>query len=140
MEILLTIIERNIIFVQMDMWNLSGGDCLFSLAAHDSFISSILIRPNVHQALTVSRDNTLKLWDLNSGQCLRTFEGHRDWVVSTVIHPNGHQALSASWDNTLKLWDLESGECLHTFSGHAFTCVTVKVFVTFTIKCSMDKL
>ena len=69
------------------------------------------------QALSGSRDRTLKLWDLETGRLLDTFTGHKGMVLAVAVSPDGRHALSGSDDSTVKFWDLENGEQLRTFAG-----------------------
>ena len=69
-------------------------------------------------ALSGSRDRTLRLWDLQTGQLLRTFAGHTEGVSAVSVSSDGRHALSGSRDRTLKLWDLATGQVLHTLAGH----------------------
>ncbi len=77
---------------------------------------SVAVLPDGN-AISASRDKTLKVWDLKTGQCVMTLKGHAGYVISVAILPNGN-AISASWDNTLKVWDLKTGQCVMTLKGH----------------------
>jgi len=63
------------------------------------------------QALSASRDHTLRLWDLATGATLRLLKGHSGGVSYIVLLRDG-RALSASADNTLRLWNTDTGDTI----------------------------
>ena len=69
------------------------------------------------QALSGSRDNTLKLWDVPTGKEIRSFAGHSGSVTRVAFSPDGRTALTSSNDKTLKLWDLSTGKEIRSFAG-----------------------
>ena len=103
-----------------------GTELLRTLEGHSSTVSGVAVTPDGKQAVSASRDNTLKVWDLESGRALRTLEGHSDSVTGVVVTSDGKRAVSASW-GTLKVWDLESGRELRTLEGHSHWVTGVAV-------------
>lgn len=99
--------------------NPAGGALLRTLTGHSESVYAVAIAPDGKQAVSASRDKTLKLWDLATGTELATLTGHRDSVNAVAIAPNGKQAVSASYDKTLKLWDLATGTELVTLTRHS---------------------
>ena len=84
------------------------------------------ITPDLRQAVSASRDRTLKVWDLASGALQRTtLVGHG--AVAVAITPDGRQAVSASDDGTLKVWDLVSGGVKRTVEGHSGEVTAVAI-------------
>ncbi len=97
-----------------------------TLTGHSDSVNAVAITPDGKQAVSASRDKTLKLWDLATGHEVPTLTGHSSWVYAVAITPDGKQAVSASWDKTLKLWDLATGEVVASFSGDsAFLCCAI---------------
>lgn len=96
-----------------------------TFTGHTNRVISVAFSSDGRQALSGSRDNTLKLWDVASGRELRSLMGHTDSVASVAFSPEGRQALSGSWDNTLKLWDVASGREVCSFTGHAVSVNSV---------------
>ena len=104
-----------------------GGPLLRTLEGHSGAVIAVAVTPDGTQALSASRDNTLKVWDLGSGRALRTLEGHSGAVRAVAVTPDGKQAVSASADHTLKIWDLVTGRALRTLEGHSDAVEAVAV-------------
>ncbi len=103
-----------------------GTPLLRTLTGHTNWVNAVAITPDGKQAISASRDNSLKLWDLTTGTELFSLTGHTDSVNAVAITPDGKQAISASGDNSLKLWDLQSREVIASFSGDgALNCCAV---------------
>ena len=68
-----------------------------------------------NQALSWSKDATLRLWDLKAGSSKESV-GHKNKVRGVRLVENNN-ALSWSWDKTLRLWDLKAGTS-KVFEGH----------------------
>ncbi|MBV8282723.1 MAG: hypothetical protein JO347_11790, partial [Candidatus Eremiobacteraeota bacterium] len=79
-----------------------GTGLIRTLEGHHHVID-VAITPDGRQAVSASRDNTLKIWDLEHGDELRTLQGHSDTVNSVAISPDGQRIVSASSDKTLKI-------------------------------------
>ncbi len=97
----------------------AGGLLLRSLTGHSDWVYGVAITPDGKQAVSASRDKTLKLWDLARGEEVATLTGHSHSVYAVAITPDGKQVVSASGDKTLKLWDLATQKELATLTGHS---------------------
>ena len=115
---------------------------LRTLEGHSDEVRSVSVTPQGRQAVSGSKDQTLRVWDLENGQCLLTLEGHTDSVSSVSLTPDGRRVFSGagsptggirahaapdgrhtfpgSKDKTIRVWDLESGQCLRIIEGHSF--------------------
>lgn len=82
----------------------------FTLIGHNEEVTAVAITPDGKQAISGSKDKSLKIWSLETKQELLTLNGHTDWVSSVTISPDGKQAISSSKDGTLKIWNLENLE------------------------------
>ena len=82
----------------------------FTLTGHDEEVTAVAITPDGKQAISCSKDRTLKIWSLETAQELLTLTGHTNLVNSVTIAPNGKQAISCSKDGTLNVWNLENLE------------------------------
>ena len=95
---------------------------ILGVETFDDAVAAVAVTPDGKQAVSASRDQTLKVWDLDTGLERRTLSGHTSAVYAVAVTPDGKQAVSASFDNTLKVWDLESGHCLCTFTADGGMC------------------
>ncbi|MGO9985657.1 MAG: hypothetical protein ACLPIX_15800 [Rhodomicrobium sp.] len=100
---------------------------LKTFEGHGSDVTSAALSSDGRQALSGSRDRTLKLWDVETGRLLKTFEGHSDEVLSVAFRPDGARALSGSKDKTVKLWDVRTGQLLKTLEGHSDAVASLAV-------------
>jgi WD40 repeat protein len=89
-----------------------------ALAGHRHAVTSLALSLDGSQAVSGSKDRSLKVWELPSGRCLDTLRGHEGSVWAVCLSPDGGRALTGSQDHTIKLWDLVRGRCLRTFRGH----------------------
>jgi len=65
-----------------------GGPLIRTFAGHSDSVYAVAITPDGKQAVSASRDNTLKLWDLATGEVFVTFTGEAA-MVSCAIAPDG---------------------------------------------------
>jgi small GTP-binding protein len=91
---------------------------LHVLKGHDHDVYSVAWSTNHAQALSGSRDGTVRLWDLETGRCLRVFNGHTDWVWSVAWSTDQRRALSSGADKAIRLWDVTTGQGLRVLEGH----------------------
>ena len=96
-----------------------GGALLRTLEGHSDVVKAVAVTPDGLQAISGSRDKTLKVWDLASGELRHTLEGHSHSVTAVAVTPDGLQAISGSWENTLKVWNLETAEIIASFTGES---------------------
>ena len=97
-----------------------GGPLRRTLSGHTGSVTAVALSPDGRQAVSASRDSTLKVWDLETGREILTLSGHTEGVRAVALSPDGRQAVSGSWDKTLKVWDLETGREILTLSGHTW--------------------
>eukprot|EP00606_Chrysophyceae_sp_TOSAG23-5_P000562 GSChrysophyteH2.ASY1.ANO1.1152.1 assembled CDS len=82
------------------IWRVQDWECVHILGGHKASVNDLSIHPSGKMALSVSKDNTLKLWNLVQGRCAftRRLQGPADkveWnsdgnfyllVVGAVLH------------------------------------------------------
>jgi serine/threonine protein kinase len=96
------------------------------LMGHGDWVTSATFSPDGRQALSASRDGTLRLWDLESGQELRTLHGHTSGVTC-VAWIEGNSVASGGQDRVIRLWDVGSGAEVRRFEGHRERVWTIAV-------------
>ena len=74
--------------MSLRIWRCHDWECLHVLHGHKAVITSVAIHPSGKLALSVSKDNTMKLWNLIQGRCsfTRRLKGPADKVF---WHPSG---------------------------------------------------
>jgi WD40 repeat protein len=74
--------------MSLRIWRCHDWECLHVLHGHKGAITSVAIHPTGKLALSVSKDNTMKLWNLIQGRCsfTRRLKGPADKVF---WHPSG---------------------------------------------------
>lgn len=90
---------------------------LTTIVTHARRITRIAITPDERQAITGSRDGTVRVWDWSNAELLRTVPGHLGTVTDLVMTHDGRSIVTTSRDCTLKLWDLGKSTPIATFSG-----------------------
>jgi WD40 repeat protein len=93
---------------------------LYRLPGHTGAVWEVAVTADGQQAVSASRDKTLRVWDLASGAELHILRGHTDQVTTVAVTPDGRVAVSGSHDRTVRSWDLATGQLLRTFEGHSF--------------------
>ena len=106
------------------------------MMGHTAYVRGVTFSPDGTQALSGSRDNTMRLWDLKKGEQIREpfFSSSGCAVQAVAFLPDGQQAISG--DSTIRLWDLARdlsiGRQLRTFDGHTIG------LIPFDVKLSPD--
>ncbi|NUM34131.1 MAG: hypothetical protein HUU50_06285, partial [Candidatus Brocadiae bacterium] len=55
--------------------DIESGKCLHTLLGHSSKVYAVKLSQDGRIAVSVSKDNTLKVWNLATGECIATFSG-----------------------------------------------------------------
>lgn len=85
------------------------------LKGHTSIVHSVAFSPDGKQALSGSRDKTVRLWDLETGKEIHCFAGHTGTVLCVAFSRDGKFALSGANDKTVRVWDIATGKELRSF-------------------------
>ncbi|XP_067885458.1 uncharacterized protein [Heterodontus francisci] len=92
-----------------------GGLLYDTLTGHTDRITAVTGIQKGLQAITASRDRTLKIWDLNSGKAVQTVHGVGKNIDSiTMCMQNSLVAVTE--DNSLQVWDIHSGKQIYIVS------------------------
>ncbi|EER08932.1 conserved hypothetical protein [Perkinsus marinus ATCC 50983] len=87
------------------LWHPKFGNCLHSLRAHESSVTSIAWLPQTHYLASVGKvDGLLKLWDCDRSEEITSFPGHNGDVWSVACDADGALLASGGADRCIRLW------------------------------------
>src|SRR5690349_5620897 len=89
---------------------------LQSFLGHSASVINIMFTPDGQGALSLARDNTVRLWSLASGQEMHRLELPFP-VQSGTFFPDGKRILLACQEGSLRLWNLNSAQELLSFDS-----------------------
>ena len=112
---------------KITIWNLSTGELIRTIKAHQNWIRSLVISPDQQILVSGSKDSQIKVWDLSTGTLKQTLDSHSGTVRGLAISSDGKTLVSASGDRTLKTWDLTTLELSNTFTGHTHYVLAVTI-------------
>ena len=64
------------------VWDVSSGQCLFSLLGHDNWVRGITWHPGGKYLLSASDDKTLRVWDIQHRRCHKRLDAHTHFATS----------------------------------------------------------
>ncbi len=109
--------------------NIDSGNCIRTILAHKSAISSIVVSNDNRLLITGSHDKSIKLWELSTGQIIDTLRGHSDGITCLAISDDNKTIISGSKDKTIRFWDVQQRKVIKTFgrlfSGHSKDIVSI---------------
>jgi WD40 repeat protein len=77
---------------------------------HTDIIHSLKMTADGRQAVTGSRDRTLRVWDVSRRATKYVLKGHAGEIFYLDVSEDGTRAVSISRDRTLRVWDLIKGQ------------------------------
>ncbi|XP_033001813.1 autophagy-related protein 16-2 isoform X2 [Lacerta agilis] len=113
-------------------------DCHFKevLTGHTDKVTAARFRATRHQAVTGSRDRTVKEWDLTKGACYRTigvFSYCNDIVCCDTFIISGHH------DKTIRFWDSRDPRCTQVIPVEGkVTSLSISPDQMHLLSCSRD--
>ncbi|XP_069796593.1 uncharacterized protein [Narcine bancroftii] len=93
-----------------------GGLLYNTLNGHTDSITAVTGFQKGLQAITASRDGTLKIWDLSHGKVLHTVHGVGKNIDSITMCMQ-NTLVAVTEDNCLQVWEIHSGKQIYTISG-----------------------
>jgi WD40 repeat protein len=109
--------------LKIDLWDISSGRLLHSLAGHEKDIWRPVFSPDGKILASSSRDETIKLWDTASGKLLHSLTTHDPYIWQFVFSPDGKKLAAGSRNKPVKIWDVESGRLVKILQGHIWEFV-----------------
>jgi target of rapamycin complex subunit LST8 len=115
--------------------------CKFS--AHNTYITRVLLSPDVHHLATCSADHTARIWSVDTSAfdnpvafdakskdgevngndpegfpLEMTLMGHQRWVWDCAFSADSAYLVTACSDHYARLWELSSQSIIRQYSGH----------------------
>ena len=106
--------------------DLSSGDFLQNIDAHEGPILATLPWQNGTEIVSGGTDHLIRRWESANGNLIKQFSGHGARITDLAKVDERH-FLSSSDDGTIRLWDSETGDERARFEGHdkQVTCIEV---------------
>ncbi|CAI5444483.1 unnamed protein product [Caenorhabditis angaria] len=86
-------------------WNISTGDVIFTLQAHENWLRGLAFHPKGKFLISVADDKTLRIWELAQQRCMKTIEAHDHFVSTVAFHQSAPYVITGSVDLSCKVWE-----------------------------------
>ena len=97
-------------------WQLEQGQ--YGLSPHSDSVTGVAIAAQAARAVSVSRDDTLRIWQLGPEPGGRSLTPELHWATRggpgktcVALTPDGTRAVSGSMSEHLAVWDLDTCDC-----------------------------
>merc|ERR1719510_927159 len=87
------------------VWDVSSGQCVFTLLGHDNWIRGLSWHPGGKYLLSASDDKSLRIWDIAHKRCSKRLEAHSHFATSIDFHRSHPYVITGSVDQTIKVWE-----------------------------------
>jgi len=89
------------------------------LEGHVGVVTGVALASDGITAVSVGRDNTLRVWDIRTGKCIHILQEHTSTVKDVCLNSDGQFAISCDKDTILNVWDVKTGELqMRVTTGH----------------------
>ncbi|MFP4322459.1 MAG: toll/interleukin-1 receptor domain-containing protein [Anaerolineales bacterium] len=105
--------------------NATQVEPLRTLAAHTSWVYSVVYAPDSQTLISGGDDNRIIIWDVETAEWRRVLTEHTNDVIEIAYAPDGRTLASASGDETVIIWDAATGEPLRTLEAHTNSVLDV---------------
>lgn len=92
------------------IWRVNDWVCVHTLGGHKDVVNDLSIHPSGKMAISVSKDNTMKLWNLIEGRC------------GFTRRLKGPAATMVSWNKTGDFYLLVSGTSVKVYAAEDNSC------------------
>ncbi|KAG9843346.1 WD40 repeat-like protein, partial [Aureobasidium melanogenum] len=103
--------------------------------AHNTYITRVLLSPDVRHLATCSADHTARIWsvDLSNHNAIASgpgdkdnsafeleqeLDGHQRWVWDCAFSADSAYLVTACSDHYARLWELSSKQVIRQYNGH----------------------
>jgi len=87
------------------LWDVSTGQCLFTLVGHDNWVRGLIFHPSGKYILSGADDKTLRIWDVKNKRNSKTLDAHQHFVTSLDFSKTAPFVITGSVDLTVKVWE-----------------------------------
>lgn len=101
----------------IEVWDWQKQQMLHTSAGHGDFVFGVAMVSHKDEAISASRDKTVKVWDIKTGQNRLTFKGHLAQVKSLVVSSDSQSVLSGDINGVTHIWNLHNGKLIRTLEG-----------------------
>merc|ERR1712080_206911 len=88
------------------VWDVSSGQCLFTLLGHDNWVRGLSWHPGGKYLLSASDDKSLRVWDIAHRRSSKRLEAHTHFCTSIDFHRSHPYVITGSVDQTIKVWSV----------------------------------
>ena len=110
----------------------------FKFTAHKTYITRVLLSPDVQHLATCSADHTTRIWKISPDRAQSitsddatlvkgeseslplemTLHGHQRWVWDCAFSADSAYLVTACSDHYARLWELNSQSIIRQYNGH----------------------
>lgn len=103
---------------------------LTKFSAHDTYITKVLLSPDVKHLATCSADYTAKIYSTENvsedGFALETtLSQHQRWVWDCAFSADSAYLVTSCSDHYVRLWELATGNIIRQYNGHHKGAISV---------------
>jgi len=112
----------------LKIWNSKSGNCLATMRAHTSWVSSLQYDSDYHLLISSSWDGTIKLWNpltLQNVTTLTNSPGNFIYCARSNLKEN--EILASTHMRTIDIWDLEKKVLKNSLIGHTDRVSSLKI-------------
>jgi WD40 repeat protein len=122
------------------IWQLKTGNCLTTIRAHSSWVSSLQYDPQFNMLLSSSWDSTIKLWNIDTLQNSVTFNTQvGNYIYCVRSNLKDGEVIAGTEFKTIDIWDVNRGVMSGSLIGHLERINNLKYVDNFILSGSEDK-
>ncbi|KAA6394737.1 MAG: putative ef hand family protein [Streblomastix strix] len=95
--------------------------------AHDDWIMSLKVIPEIGGIASASLDKTIKLWDIDQNSLINTLRGHTIGISSLTYSPLNRMIISGGAERDIYLWSVFMNKPIEKLRGHSFSILSLRM-------------
>jgi WD40 repeat protein len=122
------------------IWQLKTGNCLSTIRAHNSWVSSLQYDPQYNMLISGSWDSTIKLWNIETMNNILTLNSQNgNYIYCVRSNLKDGEVLAGTEFKTIDIWDINRGIISNSFIGHLERINNLKYIDNMVLSGSEDK-